>query len=237
MFGRPITLRLMENRAIIVRIDASRLRIPKRTFRKAVTSPQAAPQAAAITSEVHGSTPALIATAAVAAPSGNEPSTVKSGKSSTRKARKTPRATNPKIRPNSTAPQKAIADIGCQCSEVTGAAACWVARSWSGKQAENAGMRGKVREKRRSTEGERLKQLFNDLAGALQHRGGQFHALRFRRLLVDDEIRAACEGYGYFSGILAFQNPQHHFGRLQADLVIVEADRGKRATADGIRIA
>ncbi|MCY1307754.1 hypothetical protein D9M70_577080 [compost metagenome] len=92
-FGLPMTRRLTENSAIIVRIEASRLRILKRTLSIAVTMPAAAPATIATQAASHGLTPAMISTAVTAAPSGNDPSTVRSGKSSTRNARKTPTAT------------------------------------------------------------------------------------------------------------------------------------------------
>lgn len=80
-FGLPMTRRFTENSAIIVRIDASRLRILKRTLSMAVTMPAAAPAAMAISAASQALTPAMISTAVTAAPSGNEPSTVRSGKS------------------------------------------------------------------------------------------------------------------------------------------------------------
>src|SRR5690606_36132691 len=107
-FGLPITRRLTENSAIIVRIEASRLRMRKRTLRKAVTMPAAPPAIIAIAAASHGLKPVVINIAVTAAPSGNEPSSVRSGKSSTRKVRNTPMATKAKTSPSSTAPQKAI---------------------------------------------------------------------------------------------------------------------------------
>ncbi|CRZ42103.1 Uncharacterised protein [Vibrio cholerae] len=102
---------LMENAAIMVKIEAKRCKIPHRTLRKAVTQPVAAPARMANPVATHGLIPATIAVAATAAPIGKLPSTLKSGKSSTRKVKYTPKATKPYNKPSSKAPKKAKADI------------------------------------------------------------------------------------------------------------------------------
>ena len=72
------------------RIPARMPSIPKRVAITAVANPASAPASAAIAVAVKGSQPASIRAAAVAAPSVNEPSTVRSGNCSTRKLRYTP---------------------------------------------------------------------------------------------------------------------------------------------------
>ena len=107
VFGRPITRRLTEYSAIDVNIPARICSTRKRWFRNAVTDPAAAPAAAAAAVAVQQSTPCVISAAATAAPSGNDPSTVKSGKSSTRNVRNAPSATKANASPVSPAPTSA----------------------------------------------------------------------------------------------------------------------------------
>ncbi len=71
----------------MVRMLASRCRILNRTFKTAVTSPAAAPARIARAVPSQGSSPPVIAVAATAAPRGKLPSTVRSGKLSTRNDR------------------------------------------------------------------------------------------------------------------------------------------------------
>ena len=72
----------------MVRMLASRCRILKRTLRMAVTSPASRTgQRSRAPVPSQGSSPPVIAAAATAAPSGKLPSTVRSGKLSTRKER------------------------------------------------------------------------------------------------------------------------------------------------------
>jgi len=71
----------------MVRIEASRCRMCSRVFRSPVTAPAQKPAAAAARIERAGGQPAVMATVDTAAPSGRLPSTVRSGKSSTRKVR------------------------------------------------------------------------------------------------------------------------------------------------------
>ena len=106
-----MTRRLTENSAIMVRMLASRCRILKRTLRVAVTIPEAAPASMARPVATHGFHSARISVAATAAPSGKLPSTVRSGKSRTRKDRKTPKATRANTSPSSAAPSSATALI------------------------------------------------------------------------------------------------------------------------------
>ena len=71
----------------MVRMLASRCRILKRTLSSAVTSPATPPAATASAVPSHASSPPVIAVATTAAPSGKLPSTVRSGKLSTRNDR------------------------------------------------------------------------------------------------------------------------------------------------------
>jgi hypothetical protein len=92
----------------MVRIEAKRCRIFRRTLSQAVTSPASAPASAARAVAMNAFQPKTISVAATAAPRGKLPSTVRSGNCSTRKERNTPSATSPKTRPISTAPRKAM---------------------------------------------------------------------------------------------------------------------------------
>src|SRR4051812_34597466 len=107
-----MTRRLTENKAIMVRMLASRCRILNRTFRVAVTIPDTAPASMAMPVAAQGFHSPRISVAATAAPSGKLPSTVRSGKSRTRKDRKTPRATRAYTSPSSAAPSRATTLIG-----------------------------------------------------------------------------------------------------------------------------
>jgi len=98
--------RLIEYRAIIIRMLASRSMILRLTLSQPVISPAIAPASVAAMVAVKGSWPAAIMVAATAPPSGKLPSTVRSGKRSSRKEMYTPRATRLKIRPISSAPSK-----------------------------------------------------------------------------------------------------------------------------------
>jgi hypothetical protein len=80
---------------VMVRIPARRPGICRREWITAVTAPAAAPQAKAMRMARSGFMPAVRRTAMTAAPSGKEPSTVMSAKSSTRKVIKTARAMIP----------------------------------------------------------------------------------------------------------------------------------------------
>ena len=71
----------------MVRMLASRCRILKRTLRMAVTNPATAPATSAAAVAAQASIPPVIAVATTAAPRGKLPSTVRSGKLSTRKDR------------------------------------------------------------------------------------------------------------------------------------------------------
>jgi len=69
----------------MVRIEAKRLGILPNWLSAAVTKPAHAPERAAATVANQGLTPAKINTTTTAAPSGKEPSTVRSGKLKMRK--------------------------------------------------------------------------------------------------------------------------------------------------------
>lgn len=79
ILGTPITRRLIENSAVIVRMPASRCRIEKRMLSQAVTLPARQPATMAASVAKRGLTPPAIIAAATAAPSGKVPSTVRSG--------------------------------------------------------------------------------------------------------------------------------------------------------------
>src|SRR6476620_7879324 len=111
--------------------------------------------------------PAAAPAAVTAPPSGNEPSTVRSGKSNSRKVRKAPSATRAKMRPVSIAPTRAKTDNSHLSAKATAAArrtAAAVSRS-------------------------------EYLSRALQHLGRYRHAHFFRGFFVDIELqrfRPAC---------------------------------------------
>ena len=79
----PAMSRLMDERAVMVMIPASRSRTPRRTWIRPVHSPAMAPAAAEQSSVAQGSTPFRRRMAVTAAPKGKQLSTVRSGKSST----------------------------------------------------------------------------------------------------------------------------------------------------------
>src|SRR5690554_4191223 len=110
-FGPPMTRRLIEYSAIIIRILASRSMMRSLTFSQPVIMPATAPAPTATSVAANGLTPTLISVAAVAPPSGKLPSTVRSGKRRMRKEISTPKATSPYIRPISSAPHNAYQDM------------------------------------------------------------------------------------------------------------------------------
>ena len=107
-----MTRRLMEYSAIIIRMLASRSMIFRRTFSQPVMRPAAAPAAVAASVASQGLVPVEMRMAQTAPPSGKLPSTVRSGKRSSRNEMNTPSATRLKIRPISTAPSREKRDMG-----------------------------------------------------------------------------------------------------------------------------
>jgi hypothetical protein len=94
--GRPpMTLIFMEYRAVMVKIEAKRWRILSLVVKIPVIMPAIKPAAMAGNRDNHGFIPWVMQTADTAAPKGKLPSTVKSGKSRTRKVIKTPRVMRP----------------------------------------------------------------------------------------------------------------------------------------------
>ena len=79
----PPMSRLMELRAVMVMIPASRSRTPSRTWMRPVHSPAAAPAAVAHRRVSQGFMPPMSSTVVTAAPRGKLLSTVRSGKSRT----------------------------------------------------------------------------------------------------------------------------------------------------------
>ena len=109
--GLPIIRKFMEYKAIITKMLASKSMIFRLTFSQPVIIPAPAPASVATRVETKGSTPLVIKIAATAPPKGKLPSTVKSGKRSTRKEINTPKATRLKISPISSAPHNEYIDI------------------------------------------------------------------------------------------------------------------------------
>lgn len=83
--GPPMTRRFTEYRAIIIRMLASRSMILSLTLSQPVSSPATAPAAVAASVASQGLVPVEIRMAQTAPPSGKLPSTVRSGKRSSRK--------------------------------------------------------------------------------------------------------------------------------------------------------
>ena len=77
----PAICRLMEKRAVMVMMPASRSRTFSRTWMKPVKRPARAPTPMAMGSVSQGETPFVKRTAVTAAPRGKVPSTPRSGKS------------------------------------------------------------------------------------------------------------------------------------------------------------
>ena len=77
----PAIWRLMEKRAVMVMMPASRLRTFSRTWMKPVNRPARPPTSMAMGRVSQGSTPLVNSTAVTAAPRGKVPSTPRSGKS------------------------------------------------------------------------------------------------------------------------------------------------------------
>ena len=77
----PAICKLMENRAVMVMMPASRLRTFRHTWTTPVKRPARAPTATAAAKVARGLTPRVSSTAVTAAPRGNVPSTPRSGKS------------------------------------------------------------------------------------------------------------------------------------------------------------
>ena len=98
----PIMRRLTEYKAIIVKIPANRAGIFILVCKMPVIIPASIPAMQAPKSAARGPKPATIMEAAVAAPSGKLPSTVKSAISSTRNVTYTPRAINAHSKPCAT---------------------------------------------------------------------------------------------------------------------------------------
>jgi hypothetical protein len=90
----------MEYRETIISIPASRAFNLSLVLSKEVISPAPMPEIKAIRVANQGLTPATIRVAATAPPIGKLPSTVRSGKESTRNVIYTPRATNPYAKPS-----------------------------------------------------------------------------------------------------------------------------------------
>ena len=115
--GPPMMRRLIEYSAIIIRMLASRSMILSLTLSQPVISPATAPAAVAASVATQALVPVEIRMAQTAPPSGKLPSTVRSGKRSSRNEMKTPRATRLKIRPISTAPSREKKDMGSGASK------------------------------------------------------------------------------------------------------------------------
>ena len=77
----PAIWRLMENKAVMVMMPASRFRTPSLTWTRPVNSPASAPTSMAMGRVSHALTPLVSRTAVTAAPRGKVPSTPRSGKS------------------------------------------------------------------------------------------------------------------------------------------------------------
>ena len=104
MFALPITLIFIEYKAIIVKMPAKMPGIFSFVCKRAVAAPARQPEAKAAKTAKKGSTRALISTAPTAPPRAKLPSTVRSGKSSTLKVIKTPKAIMPHRIPCEAAP-------------------------------------------------------------------------------------------------------------------------------------
>ena len=90
----------------MTRMPASRSMIFRLTLSQPVSTPAIAPAAVAMAVARKGSYPREMSVAATAPPSGKEPSTVRSGKLSTRKVMNTPSATRLKTSPISSEPHR-----------------------------------------------------------------------------------------------------------------------------------
>src|SRR5690606_26812093 len=79
--------------------------------------------------------------------------------------------------------------------------------------------------------------LFDHLGGARKNAFGELQPDLLRCRLVDDQIGALGHFYRDIAGLLALEDAHHYLARLNADIVVVEAECCDRAAIHRIGIS